>query len=115
MPKKPAILKPKSTKKIGETTAQKMKQKLSKLKQKKNNDEDIESNDSADEKIRPSEDPFLVGMVDDEAQKETAEEKRLRLTKKIINDYAAEEKTDFFATLVSKSTAEQEIIQADDN
>jgi hypothetical protein len=43
-----------------------MKQKLSKLKQKKNSDEDIESNDSADEKIKPSEDPFLVGMVDDE-------------------------------------------------
>ena len=54
-------------------------------------------------------------MVDDEGQGETAEEKRLRLTKKIISEYAAEEKTDFFASLVSKSTAEQEIMAADDN
>jgi len=45
--------------------------------------------------------------VDEEnAQGETAEEKRLRLTKKIISEYAADEKTDFFASLVSKSTAE---------
>lgn len=72
--------------------------------------------DSADEQnLQKREDPFLVGMVDDEAQGETAEEKKLRLTKKIISEYAAEEKTDFFASLVSKSTAEQEIMAADDN
>jgi len=73
--------------------------------------------DSADEQDREKrgEDPFLVGLNEDEAEGETAEEKRLRLTKKIISEYATEEKTDFFASLVSKSTVEQEIIAADDN
>lgn len=44
---------------------------------------------------------------------ETVEEKRLRLTKKIIKEYASEEKTDFFATLTAKTT-DHEIITADD-
>jgi hypothetical protein len=54
-------------------------------------------------------------MNNDEAEGETAEEKRLRLTKKIISEYAAEEKNDFFTSLVAKSTAEQDVMAADDN
>lgn len=75
-----------------------MKSKLDALKQK---DEDIESNDSADEKRKED---FLVGMEDDEmAGKETAEEKRLRMTKAIIQEYGQSDKTDFFATLTAKT------------
>ncbi len=56
-----------------------MKTKLDAL---KNKDEDIDSIDSADEKRKED---FLVGMEDDEMTgKETAEEKRLRMTKAII-------------------------------
>ncbi len=94
-----------------------MKQKLGQFKTKKAGlDEEIHSVDSADEQNKQGgEDPFFVGMNEDEVQGETAEDKRLRLTKKIISEYAAEEKTDFFSSLVAKSTAEQEIMAADDN
>jgi len=91
---------PLPTKKIGEATAKRMKQKLDALKsnKKQRKDEDIESIASADE---PHREKFLVGMVDQEEfkDKETAEEKRLRMTKQIIQEYAAEDKADFFETL----------------
>jgi len=45
---------------------------------------------------------------------ETVEEKRVRLTKNIISEYAAEEKTDFFATLTAKTT-DHDIIAGEDN
>ena len=116
MPKKQIAAKQRNTKKIGESTAFKMKQKLGQFKAKKGQDEEINSVDSADEQNKDKgEDPFLVGMNNDEAEGETAEEKRLRLTKKIISEYAAEEKNDFFTSLVAKSTAEQDVMAADDN
>ena len=43
--------------------------------------------------------PWLTGVED----KETAEEKRVRLTKSIIKEYAADDRTDFFATLAAKT------------
>ena len=45
---------------------------------------------------------------------ETVDEKRVRLTKNIISEYAADEKTDFFATLTAKTT-DHEIMTGDDN
>ena len=56
-------------------------------------------------------------MVNDDGivDKETAEEKRLRLTKKIIQEYASEEKQDFFLTLNAKTTQDQDIMQVDDD
>jgi len=45
---------------------------------------------------------------------ETVEEKRVRLTKNIISEYAAEERTDFFATLAAKTT-DHDAIAGDDN
>lgn len=45
---------------------------------------------------------------------ETVEEKRVRLTKNIISEYAADEKTDFFATLTARTT-DHEIMTGDDN
>ena len=117
MPKKLLQQKQKQTKKIGESTALKMKEKLGQFKQKKKpvHDEEINSVDSADEQNKLAEDPFFAAADDEKVNGETAEEKRLRLTKKIISEYAAEEKTDFFTSLVSKSTAEQEILTAEDN
>ena len=120
MPKKPLQQKAKPSKKIGESTAIKMKQKLGQFKQKTKSkagaDEEINSVDSADEQNKPvGDDPFFLGVDDDQTKGETAEDKRLRLTKKIISEYAAEEKTDFFTSLVSKSTTDQDILTADDN
>ena len=57
------------------------------------------------------EDAFLV----EDENPETVEEKRLRMTKQIIKDYAKEEKTDFFATLAAKSTADTEVMAAEDD
>lgn len=110
MPKAPQ--KPKQQiKKIGEVTAKRMKTKLNAL---KTRDEDIESIDSADEK--PRKEDFLVGMEDDEMTgKETAEEKRLRLTKAIIKEYGQTDKTDFFATLTAKTQQELGVLQQDDD
>jgi len=48
-------------------------------------------------------DPFLQV---DEPLKETAEEKKLRLAKDIIKEYASEQKNDFFESLFSKAQAE---------
>lgn len=120
MPKKFAK-KPQQTnvKKIGEATARKMKDKLEALKSQKKArpDEDIHSADSGDE--APHKENFLVGMTNDDDEefkdKETAEEKRLRMTKQIIKEYAAEDKDDFFSTLQAKTTADNDIMQADDD
>ena len=93
-----------------------MYQKLDRLKVKKSStkDEDIESVDEADEV--PHKESFLVGMQDEEMQdKETAEEKRLRMTKQIIQEYAVDSKTDFFATLQAKTSADQDIVRDDDD
>jgi hypothetical protein len=49
MPKKPVVKKQKLNKKIGESTAFKMKQKLGQFKKKSGEDEEIKSVDSADE------------------------------------------------------------------
>jgi hypothetical protein len=46
-------------------------------------------------------DPFL--LVGDETQKETAEEKKLRLAKEIIAEYASEKKNDFFDSLFANT------------
>lgn len=74
MPKK--FNKPPQTnvKRIGEQTAKKMKSKLDQLKRK---DEEIKS-DSDDE---PHKETMLVGLPDEEMVQETAEEKRLKMTK----------------------------------
>ena len=93
-----------------------MQQKLDRLKVKKSStkDEDIESVDEADEV--PHKESFLVGMQDEEMQdKETAEEKRLRITKQIIQEYAVDSKADFFATLQAKTSADQDIVRDDDD
>lgn len=84
-------------KKIGTETANKMKKKLSQLQRK---DELIES-----ESDEPHKETMLVGMREDEEMmvQETVEEKRLKMTKQIIKDYASEQKQDFFATLQAKT------------
>jgi hypothetical protein len=111
MPKAPAKPKQKQIKKIGEATASRMKTKLDALKQK---DEDIESNDSADEGRKKEE--FLVGMEDDDmGGRETAEEKRLRMTKAIISEYGQADRTDFFATLTAKTQQDLGVMQDDDD
>ena len=92
-----------------------MKTKLKALKKPKI-DEDIESIDSADEK--GGKEKFLVGMVSDEENKdgkETAEEIRLKMTKKIIKEYATDDKTEFFNTLTAKTSMDKGIIQEDDD
>lgn len=57
-------------------------------------------------------DPFLD--VQDDGIKETVEEKRLRLTKKIIEEVDAD-KTDFFDTLQAKTQLEESIMERDDD
>ena len=98
----------KKANRIGEATAKRMQEKLGRMKNKGKVDEDeIKSNDSDAWVDRDPDDPrnakrqellndpFL--QVDDEKDAmETVEEKRLRMTKNIINEYAREEKTDFF-------------------
>jgi len=51
---------------------------------------------------------MLVGMAEDEEMlvQETVEQKRLKMTKQIIKDYASEERQDFFATLQAKTLAD---------
>jgi hypothetical protein len=81
-----------------------MKSKLDTLKS-KGKDEEIESESDNDNK--PHKEDFLVGMQNNEDEEmnqvETVEEKRLKMTKQIIKEYASEEKTDFFATLQAKT------------
>ena len=59
---------------------------------------------------------FKEGVVEKKSMNnvETVEEKRVRLTKNIISEYAADEKTDFFATLTARTT-DHEIMTTDDN
>ncbi len=77
-----------------------MKTKLSQLQRK---DEVIES-----ESDEPHQETMLEGMAEDEEMlvQETVEEKRLKMTKQIIKDYASEERQDFFATLQAKTLAD---------
>jgi type III secretory pathway component EscR len=78
-------------------------------------DEEIESESDSG---KPHKETFLVGMEDDEEmaqQVETVEEKRLKMTKQIIKEYASEEKTDFFATLSAKTLQDQDILNVDDD
>ncbi len=58
-------------------------------------------------------DPFL--LVEDEPQKETAEEKKLRLAKEIIAEYASDKKNDFFDSLFSKTQADYQIVEDGDD
>jgi len=109
--------------KLGEATAKRMKNKISaisgKKKSKNLDDEEIESVDSLDNDYVPKKDDFLVGLSDEEEEqkRETAEEKRLRMTKQIISDYATGENgaNDFFATLTAKTTTDHDIINKDDD
>ena len=47
--------------------------------------------------------------------KETAEEKRLRMTKSIIGEYAVDDKQNFFANLMAKTSTDMDIIRQDDD
>ena len=97
--------------KIGEATAKKLKSKMQNL----NRDEEIESIDSGDRD--QEEERFLVGMSGDEGEndKETAEEKRLRMTKQIIRDYAIDQGQDFFANLTAKTQTDMQILNDGDS
>lgn len=91
-----------------------MKSKLDNLKKAKK-DEEIESESDND---KPHKEEFLVGMQPENEemnQIETVEEKRLKMTKQIIKEYASEEKTDFFATLSAKTLVDQDIVHEDDD
>ena len=102
--------------KQGVDTAAKMREKISKMKE----DEDIASvsEDEVQEKQLKgavtgdlNEDPFF--------DKENADEKRLRMTKKLIKNLGEEqkneEKEDFFASLQANTTADVNILTEDDD
>ena len=113
---------------IGEATAKRMQDKLGKIRQKKgdDNDDEIASNDSDAfidrEPNNPKNakrnellnDPFLTADKDEE-NLETVEEKRLRMAKGIIAEYAREDKNDFFDQLHAKTEHEEEIMEAGDD
>ena len=103
-----------------------MQDKLGKLKNKgKDDDEEIKSNDSDggymdnnktglnSKRNQLLDDPFLQAAAEDEH--ETAEEKRLKMAKGIIQEYAREEKNDFFDQLHAKTQHEEEIMEAGDD
>ena len=89
-----------------------MQEKLNQIKRSEKNDVEIKS-DSEDELIHAKQnnatnkknqilnDPFFEFADDGSAdgQAETADQKRLRLANKIIDEYAKEDKNDFFETL----------------
>lgn len=103
-----------------------MQDKLGKLKNKgKDDDEEIKSNDSDggymdnnktglnSKRNQLLDDPFLQAAAEEEH--ETAEEKRLKMAKGIIQEYAREEKNDFFDQLHAKTQHEEEIMEAGDD
>lgn len=114
MPKKMQGKRP-VQKQMGEATAKRMKQKLADLKSKRK-DEDIQSDSENDG--RNFKEDFLTGMnsnlENDEVMKETAEEKRLRMTKDLIGEYAVDDKQNFFANLMAKTSTDMDIIRQDD-
>lgn len=103
---------------VGEQASKRMQTRLEEIRQRKKaktDDEEIVSEDSDDvrghntdfKQNRSAEraakilnDPFLqvqeIEQQNEEEKNETAEEKRLRLANQIIEEYAQEEKTDFF-------------------
>ena len=106
---------------IGQATSTKMREKLKGIKRRTDYDDEVKSSDShgtfdGDEnvqrqkftrkskKIAILDDPLL--LVEEEPQKETAEEKNLRLAKEIIAEYASDKKNDFFDSLFAKTQAD---------
>jgi hypothetical protein len=87
-----------------------MRDKLKTIKR-RNDDDEVKSSDShgtfdGDDHTRKTskksallDDPFLVA----EEPVETVEEKKLRLAKEIIHEYASEKKNDFFDSLFAKT------------
>jgi len=120
-----AIGKP-NTSMIGKSTARKMQEKLQQHKSRKADDDDeVKSSDSHgtfegednERAIKSREalqkkngllldDPFLVDGNVMDAPEETIEERRLRMTKQVINEYASASKDDFFESLYSKTRAD---------
>ena len=104
-----------------------MQAKLSKIKGKQQkNDVEVKSdsddgidgqkqNKATSRKNQILNDPFFQfeddGAVDDLGKEvETAEEKRLRLANQILDEYAKEDKNDFFESLQAKTIAEENIM-----
>jgi hypothetical protein len=50
-----------------------------------------------------------------DAPEETIEERRLRMTKQVINEYASANKDDFFESLYSKTQADYQIVEEGDD
>ena len=115
---------------IGQATSAKMREKLKGLKRRADDDDDVKSSDShgtfdGDENAQRQkfakqakknallDDPFL--LADEEPRKETAEEKKLRLAKEIIAEYASEQKNDFFDSLFAKTQADYQIVENEDD
>lgn len=113
---------------IGQDTAKRMQDKLGKLKQRRSKDDEdeIKSNES-DEYINRTDmggvgakknelfnDPFLQDSAATQ-EMETIEEKRLRMANQIIEEYAKEDKNDFFDQLHAKTQHEEEIMEAGDD
>ena len=103
------IKKSKNVTKLGEATSRRMQEKLNQIKKSEKNDIEIKS-DSEDELAQGKQanattqknqilnDPFFEFADDGSAdgQTETADQKRLRLANKILDEYAKEDKNDFF-------------------
>jgi hypothetical protein len=80
-----------------------MKETLSKLpKRKQKEDEEIASESEDGNRLK---DPFLEEHK--EPEQITAEERRLKMTKQVIREFASERNEDFFDALQSKATPEE--------
>ena len=132
--KNPAGIKKKGAM-IGQNTSKKMKEKLDQIKNKKRiDDEEVQSTDSngtfdGDENLNSQrqkqirqnkkhlllDDPFLLVEDAQKEQIETIEEKKLRMAKEVIAEYASEKKNDFFESLLSKTQADYQIVEEGDD
>lgn len=112
-----------------------MKEKLDQIKNKKRiDDEEVQSTDShgtfdGDENLNSQrqkqirqnkkhlllDDPFLLVEDAQKEQIETIEEKKLRMAKEVIAEYASEKKNDFFESLLSKTQADYQIVEEGDD
>ena len=118
------IKKQKNVTKLGEATSKRMQEKLNQIKKSEKKDTEIKSDseenfgnakqsNATTKKNQILNDPFFE-FADDgsaEGETETADQKRLRLANKILDEYAKEDKNDFFETLQAKTQAEEDIFE----